>query len=145
MDIYVASKFENKKAVREAYLALMADGHSITHDWTGEDAEGLEGEALETYMRGCAEKDVKGVEGGQGFLMLNHARIAGGNTEFGIAIATKKFIVVIDGHHPDKPRNIFFYLPMVHHARDLAEARILFNAQQMVLDAEPQDIPEIKE
>lgn len=130
---YVASKFENAEAVREAHKALRDDGHVITHDWTGEDAEGLEGEALEVYLQSCAEKDVEGVESGEFFLMLNHARIAGGNTEFGIAIAAKKFIVVIDGHHPEKPRNIFFHLPYVHHAKDLEEARKMLLAHELFL------------
>jgi superfamily I DNA and RNA helicase len=128
--VYVASKFENTKAVREAYEALKQDGHTITHDWTGENADGLSGD----YLRSCAEKDVSGVAKGQGFLMLNHERIAGGNTELGIAIALKKFIVVIDGKHPDKPSNIFFNLPDVHHAANIAQARTLFNVHQMWLD-----------
>jgi hypothetical protein len=134
MRIYVASKFENTKAVREAYAALQKDGHTITHDWTGENADGLHGEELELYLRGCAEKDVNGVTDGQGFLLLNHERVAGANTELGIAIAHKKFIVVIDGKHPDKPSNIFFHLPSVHHAKDIEQARTFFKIHQMLLD-----------
>jgi hypothetical protein len=134
MKIYCASKFENTKSVREAYAALQADGHTITHDWTGENADGLHGQALELYLRSCAEKDVRGVSHGQGFLLLHHERVSGALTELGIAIALKKFIVVIDGKHPDKPSNIFFHLPDVHHAQSLEQARTLFNVHQMWLD-----------
>lgn len=135
MRIYVASKFENTKAVREAYKVLQKDGHIITHDWTGETADGLSGDALALYLRSCAEKDVEGVANGQGFLLLHHANVSGALTEMGIAIALKRFIVVIDGRHPDKPSNIFFHLPTVHHVRDIEQARILFNVHQMLLDS----------
>lgn len=130
---YVASKFQNSKAVQEAHAALRDDGHVITHDWTGESADGLSGAALEVYLQGCAEKDVDGVETGEFFLLLNHELMAGGFTEFGIAIAKRVFIVVIDGHHPDKPRNIFFHLPYVHHAKDLGEARKMLLAHELFL------------
>jgi hypothetical protein len=129
--IYVASKFENSKAVREAHRALEEDGHEITHDWTNENADGLEGEAKEEYLKKCASKDVVGVLSGQGILVLNHERMAGGFTEFGIAIGSHWLgrymcIVVIDGHHEEKPRNIFFHLPFIWHVRNLKEARMVF-------------------
>jgi hypothetical protein len=132
--VYVASKFENTKAVREAYEALKKDNHTITHDWTGENADGLHGAALDLYLRECAERDVAGVANCQGLLLINHELGCGMFTELGIAIALKKFIVVLDGKHPNKPRNIFFNLPDVHHAQSLEQARTLFNVRQMWLD-----------
>jgi len=134
--IYVGTKFENTKAVHEAYLALRDDGHTITHDWTVENAEGLRGQALEVYLQGCAERDVDGVLSANAFLLLNHVGMAGGFTELGIAIAAEKFIVVIDGKHPDKPKNIFYHLPHVHHARDLEDARKMLLAHELFLKQE---------
>lgn len=133
MKIYVGSKFENTKAVREAYLALRDDGHTITHDWTNENAEMLAGHALEAYLQGCAEKDVAGVLEADAMLLLNHQLMAGGFTEFGMAITADKFIVVIDGKHPEKPRNIFFHLPHVHHATSLEDARKILLAHELFL------------
>jgi hypothetical protein len=132
--IYVASKFENTLSVREAHKALKDDGHVITHDWTGESAEDLRGEAREVYLQECAEKDVRGVLSADAFLLLNHVNMAGGFTELGMAIANEDcFIVVIDGKHKDKPSNIFFHLPFVHHATNLEHARALLKAHDLFL------------
>jgi hypothetical protein len=133
MRIYVASKFQNTKAVKEAYEALKADGHVITHDWTNESAEGMTGQALEDYLVLCAKKDLRGVQDGDALLLLNHQLMAGGFTEFGMAVAYGKYIVVIDGHHPDKPRNIFFHLPNIVHAKDLTDARKILLAHDHYL------------
>jgi len=132
MRIYVASKFENTTAVREAYRLLREAGHEITHDWTNESAEGLTGQEREDYLVRAALADVKGVMGASGILVLNHQRMAGGFTEFGIAIGAhwggrNTCIVVIDGHHEEKPRNIFFHLPFVWHAKDMKEALKIFH------------------
>ena len=131
MNIYVASKFENGKVVREAYAALQADGHTITHDWTVESAEGMTGEALHAYLQGCAEKDLEGVEKCDALLLINHANGCGMYTELGIALAHDKFIVVIDGKHP--PHNIFFNLAHVHHAKDLGDALKILAAHELFL------------
>ena len=126
MVIYVASKFENSKVVKEAQKILSQDGHTISHDWTVEDATGKSGDALERYMRVCARKDLKGVEVADALLLFNHAGGCGMFTEFGIALALRKVIVVIDAFVQGKPKNIFFHLPEVHHVVSLREARILF-------------------
>lgn len=130
MKVYVASKFENAKEVREAHAALKADGHEITHDWTWEDASEYHGDELIRYLQECAEKDRYGVESADAILLINYARCAGAFTELGLAIAYQKFIVVIDAHHPEKARNIFFYLPKVVHADDLAHARVIFRLKE---------------
>lgn len=140
MRLYVASKFENTKAVREAYAALREDGHEITHDWTSENAEGLEGDVLEAYLSACAEKDATGVLTGQGLLLINHKRGCGMFSELGIAIAmhilgARICIVVIDAFAEGNPHNIFFHLPFVHLAKDITEARAIFRAHEMTMKA----------
>jgi hypothetical protein len=123
--IYVATKFENSKSAREAHEALKQDGHTITHDWTGENDQGLEGKVLEVYRDECAEHDVNGVLAGQGFLLLNHERLG-----------HRMCIVVIDAFEEGLPRNIFFHLSDVHKAKDLSEARAIFQTFQTILDRE---------
>lgn len=143
MRIYVATKYENSKSAQEAYRALEADGHEITHDWTAENSEGLEGKVLTVYLDECAEHDVNGVLTCEGFLLLNHERIAGGFSEFGMAIAKKRLghrmcIVTIGAFEKDLPNNIFFNLSDVHKAKDLSEARAIFLAFQRILDRDKQ-------
>lgn len=115
MNGYVASKFENKEEVRRVQKLLREAGHSITHDWTVEDATGLTGEVLEAYLRRCAEKDLAGVENCDFLFLLNYLHCAGSYTEFGMALALRRLVVVVDGRDPTKSRNIFFHLPNVYH------------------------------
>jgi hypothetical protein len=136
VNIYVASKFENKEAVREAMRELMADGHSITRDWTKEDDSGLEGTALKMYHQRCADDDIDGVIAANGFLLLHYPKVSGAASEFGAAVVKARMglpmcIVVIDGHHPGHPRNIFFHLGAVHHAANIHEARALFQSYEV--------------
>lgn len=133
MRVYVASKFENTKAVREAQAALKDDGHIISHDWTFENAEALAGSALEAYLQGCAERDMEGVINADALLLINYTGCAGAYVELGMALASGRFVVVIDGHHPEKPRNIFFHLAHVHHAKDLEDARKILLAHELFL------------
>ena len=140
MRVYAASKFENQAAVREVYRALREDGHTITHDWTEEDASQFEGDALEEYLCTCAEKDVRGVVDSEALLLLHYPKVSGAITEFGIALCKawqfpgSQLIIVIDAHKPENPRNIFFHLKFVRHAADLTEARRILKAHQVVLD-----------
>ena len=136
MRIYVASKFENTRAVRDVYEVLKEDGHVITHDWTGENADGLTGDAKEAYLQGCADKDVEGVLSADAFVLLNHVNMAGGFTELGMALAAGKFIVVLDGRHPQKPMNIFYHLPHVHHAKSVYDARQMLKAHALFMKQE---------
>jgi hypothetical protein len=133
MKVYVASKFENTKVVQEAYKNLLLKGHTITHDWTLENAEGMTGEALHAYLQGCAERDLAGVEAADALLLINHANGCGMYTELGIALASNKFIVVIDGKKP--PHNIFFNLTHIHHAKDLGDAIKILAAHEWFLKA----------
>lgn len=131
MLVYVASKFENTKVVKSAYAALRESGHTITHDWTEESAEGLTGEALHVYLEECAKKDMEGVQKCDALLLINHPNGCGMYTELGIALALDKFIVVIDGKNP--PHNIFFNLNQVVHAHSLETAVKILNVHAGIL------------
>jgi hypothetical protein len=121
MKIYVASKFENTKRVKELYSLLQVAGHEITHDWTGENAEGMTSKRRYDYLRSCAEKDFYGVLRADAIVLINHERGCGMFTELGIALASNKIVIVVDGFHDDKPLNIFFHLAQVKHVDDLEE------------------------
>lgn len=140
MKLYVASKFENKEAVRAAQLALINDGHTISHDWTPEDDTGLEGEALRQYHIKCATADLRAATLSQGLLLLSYPKMSGALSEFGMALAAFLLghditIVVIDAHKEGNPRNIFYSLPFVRHAKDLDDARTIFRHVDKMLTA----------
>lgn len=127
MRVYVASKFENQEQVRKVHRLLTESGHIITHDWTWESVEGKKGEERERYLKDCATKDYNGVDTCDVFFLINYLHCAGAYTEFGIALRAQKCIVVVDGHHPEKSRNIFFHLPDVHHFTSVEEAVAFVN------------------
>lgn len=122
MNVYVASKFENTAGVRKAQELLVNLGHYVTHDWTFEDASNKTGEERERYLRLCAHKDLDGVKNCDVILLINYLKCAGAFTELGIALGLGKHVVVVDGYKDDLPRNIFFYLPQVHHVTSVEEA-----------------------
>ena len=118
VDIYVASKFENKAAVRAAQTEVRKRGWGISFDWTGEavDVSGSKvidwntpyQTADEAHLRESAYNDYCGVTGSSAVLILNHAHGCGMWTEMGIAIAHGIPVYVVG---PEIRRNIFFYLP----------------------------------
>lgn len=107
MRFYVAGKFEEKEAVRAVQRGLIERKHQITHDWTGEDSSGLEGDKLEAYFRECAERDYEGVMDANAIVLLNHDRAFGAMVEFGIALSMGIDIHVIG---PKVRDCIFFHM-----------------------------------
>lgn len=119
MKIYVASKFENKPAVRTAMVLLQSAGHSITHDWTVHEDGERGGEELLAFFRLCAQQDFDGVVNADAILVLNHELGKGMFTEMGIAQALGKPVVVVD---ISRSNNIFFYLPGVKVCESVIDA-----------------------
>lgn len=124
MKAYVATKFEEASLAKSTMRALEALGHTVTHDWTNENADGLSGDALTAYLRGCAERDVKGVVDCDVFVLLNHPNGKGMFTELGIAIALKKRIIVVQR---GLSSNIFLFLSECECASTIAEAIDMVN------------------
>lgn len=118
MKVYVAGKYEEKEAVRYVQKQLHNMGHTITHDWTGEDLGDRTGVVAASYLRMCAEKDVKGVENADAVVLLNHKNGFGLMCEMGIAIAHKIPVFIIDAKLRD---TVFFYLPGVYCVDKLSE------------------------
>lgn len=104
MRFYVASKFENADAVKVVYDKLKKRGHTITHDWTAEDATNK----TQGYKTKCAINDYIGVRSADAIIVLNHPKMFGGAAELGMAIAFGVPAYVVD---MDVRENIFFHLP----------------------------------
>lgn len=107
MRVYVAGKFEETQAVRAIQAKVRAAGHEITHDWTGEDPAGRQGEELALFLKECAEKDLFGVMSADALVLLNHDRAFGAMTEFGLAVASQIPVFVLKSEVRD---NIFYNL-----------------------------------
>jgi nucleoside 2-deoxyribosyltransferase len=97
MQIYVAAKFENKQEVRRVQKILEANGHTITYDWTQEDATGREGDALQYYLQQCAVNDHNAVFECDVMLFLSQNNCQGAFTELGLAIAWGRPVYIV-GH-----------------------------------------------
>lgn len=106
MRIYVAAKFEEKERVKALYDALEKAGHQITHKWIGEDASGLVGEALKSYLRTQADRDVEGVVSCDVLVLLPHEKGRGLYVELGVALAFVKPVVAV-GSLESAPNCIF--------------------------------------
>lgn len=121
MKVYVASKFENKWAVRAAILALRGAGHVITHDWTDEDATGLEGGELSLYLAIAARRSLTAALRAEALVLLWRPEMAGAWVEFGAALARGIQVIAV-GAPPTHPRCIFLELIPVQHVDGIDEA-----------------------
>lgn len=108
MNVYVIGKYEEKEVVRNAMGLLTQSGHKITHDWTLDDASGMEGETLSRYLNECAEKCVNGVIACDVVLFLVHPKCQGAHTEVGMAIAYGRPVYLVNH---ELSTNIFFNMP----------------------------------
>lgn len=70
--VYVASKFQNRDAVRAAQKRLLEQGCFITHDWTNEDfaLADQRGMTRDQYANMCAEGDFFGASTADVVLLL---------------------------------------------------------------------------
>lgn len=108
MKIYVASAFGNKTQVRLVQQLLQERGHVITHDWTVcDDTTGVEAGDLDAYRAACALGDYLGVVSCDTLVVLNDRLGFGMATEYGLALAYGKNIVVVN---PAARMNIFYHL-----------------------------------
>lgn len=132
MKVYVASKFENMEAVRAAHKVLRDRGHRITHDWTNECADGLEGTELHRYLRDCAAHDVSGVMNADAVVLLFHEGMRGAWIEFGIGLGLGLHLVTVGAKpgHFDMPGScIFLELPYVKNVATVEEAAAYLDAK----------------
>lgn len=119
MRIYVASKFEEGPFVKKVMESLESIGHTITHDWTGESDVGKEGDERKQFLMKCATQDLEGVLSCDLLLLLNHPHGKGMFTELGMALATRKPVIIVK---PNLATNIFFNLPECRSVDTVGEA-----------------------
>lgn len=100
MDIYVASKFENRDEVRRVQRILLDEGHVITHDWTGDNWDKAEelGMTVEEYAARCADCDFFGAAAADIVLLLvDHSlgKMQGAMVEAGIGLASGALVFCV--------------------------------------------------
>lgn len=102
MRIYVAARFDNKQAAREAMHTLETHGHEVTLDWTVFGADG------NTRLQAMA--DLSAVAHSDVFVLLASEHMRGAFVEMGVAMAYCKRVYVVNS-----PGNMIFYQhPLVH-------------------------------
>lgn len=127
MNVYVASSFARKPCVRAMHDLLRAAGHSISHDWTPEDAtpyldERLR-EDLHRYLRRGAKEDLDAVLRSHALVVLHDDRGRGMASEFGAALAKGIPCIVVGARvATGEMRNVFYYLPEVIHVDEPEDA-----------------------
>ena len=133
MKVYVASKFENQAAVKQTMELLRRAGHTITHDWTREDASGIyDPNERDAYLAKCAAADVDGVLDADAMILLHRPEMRGAYIELGVAITHGVRVYVVDGLNDEWTRiPIFYRLPEVRHMASAEDAVALLTAEDV--------------
>ncbi len=131
MRIYVAGKWQEKAQVKQVQLALMAVGHTITHDWTVHEMGAHESQLDTDVLIGThwydpeelanqARGDLRGVMQAEAIVIcaINPHKYSGTLTEMGIALGCGRRVLII-GDNIDG--NIFTWLPEVKVYPSVAE------------------------
>jgi len=111
--VYVAGSSKDIQRVQKAIAMLEAGGHEITHDWT--QTVGRPPSEYEVI----ASDDLDGVYDAEVLLLINHQDGFGSMTEFGMALAWGRPVIVVDR---EARVNIFFNLSDVFHYKSLDAA-----------------------
>lgn len=115
--VYVATKFENAPAAREAMAALRAAGLTITHDWTAETLDGVPESERVNHMHRCGLADFAGVVHADALVMLEHPACRDTLVEVGIALGSGTAVYVVGSK---RDRSVFWGL--VTHCESVDEA-----------------------
>jgi hypothetical protein len=110
--IYVAGKWEQRGVIGEHIRILKCLGYQVTHNWTNESDEGLEGENRTRYLQTCAADDLEGVLRADVLLVFHHPGGQGLFVEVGAALATRRIPVLVLGDDAGRTP-IFYTLPQV--------------------------------
>jgi hypothetical protein len=107
MNVYVASSFKNKDAVRKVFGALYASGHTVAHDWTALNADGMYGYTLEVFLETCGKNDYFGVMRADAVILLAHEDMKDALAEMGVALGAGKPVIVVDA---ERKHSVFYGL-----------------------------------
>jgi hypothetical protein len=94
MRLYVASKFENASAARDAMQQLTLAGHRITYDWTVAE---VSADRSTENLTAIAMDEVDGVFAAEALVLLHHDGMKGAWVEVGAALARAIPVVVVGG------------------------------------------------
>jgi nucleoside 2-deoxyribosyltransferase len=113
MKVYIATKFENQNEFRKAKALLEANGHTITHDWTSEDAVPEAEEAKKQFLHEAACKDAMGVAEADAFVLLVTPDMGGAYVELGIALTVGLSVIIVGKDNPGNRDCIFYKIKPV--------------------------------
>ena len=142
MKIYVAGKWGDKERVRTVIDVLMANGHTITHDWTAEEAQKI------PYFQ-VPLQDLHAVKEADCIVMVlvENLGYVGAWVELGAALAYRRPVYVIMGkwlyeqfNHaegPFKRPKAFLWHPLVHKWEDFPNQRAVLELSGLFLAQEP--------
>src|SRR5688572_24206659 len=108
--IYVATSFKCQKEFHEFREKLEANGHTISHDWTKEDASKVPEDERPAYLDRCARADLKGVYDADVVVLLAKPKMAGAFVELGYALGVGKPILVVGAKDKGNQDCIFYHL-----------------------------------
>ncbi len=114
--IYVAAKYEEKRAARAAMRACEKAGHKITFDWTKGRAP-----VSSTLQEAAAYKDLDGVRRADFVIALAHPHLYGTMLEVGFALGcdlTKPVFLVGEIEHD----SVFFHVRRIIKVETVKEA-----------------------
>jgi hypothetical protein len=114
VNVYAAGKFERAEEVRVLQQMLREAGHTITADWTRHSAAGKGGLALQNYLQGAAEFDLRGVEDSECVMLIHDDNCRAGFGELTAGLVLGKLPIVIGGL-PARQWPIFYFDPRVKH------------------------------
>ena len=119
--VYVAAKFEERELAAAVMGIFRAEGHEITHDWTGESVEGLRGTEASTLLQCCAMDDQAGAQNCDVLVLLHNDKCKGALVEMGIALGLEKPVIVVGGRL-SLDTAIFYWHPDVFHVTNIDQA-----------------------
>ena len=107
MRLYVASAFSNKPEVHEVQAAVINAGHTISHDWTTEDASHLPAGSPEfyAYLEECGVRDFVGVLSADAVIVIAHPDMGDTKAELGIALGLGMPVFVL---YPERKHCVFY-------------------------------------
>jgi nucleoside 2-deoxyribosyltransferase len=106
-NLYVASAFANKPAVRDLMARLKDAGHTVTWDWTVEDASHLKPGSPEwtAYLQACGRRDMTGIAVSDAVIVLAHQDMKDTRFEMGYAVGRGMPVFVLDA---DRTVSVFW-------------------------------------
>ena len=106
-NLYVATAFGNRAEAKELMERLRTEGHTISHDWTGENVNPAWSLGIQSqYLQACGAADFRGVVEADAVILINHPECRDAMTEFGIALGRGIPVFVL---HPDVKLSVFFH------------------------------------